>query len=130
MPSNEQCSLQSLRQLNLHNADRGEGCDLLAEKTHRAIKNETLAALFAIAQQTSVKVSCKAAFQVVLFVHHLSFHHDLTLQLQEAIYDFKTEESGFLSNCNPRVPCMHSSVCYAILESSEWIPVMITSIYS
>ena len=118
------------KQLKLHNADRGEGCDLLAEKTHRAIKNETLAALFAIAQQTSVKVSCKAAFQLVLFVHHLQFHHDLTLQLQEAIYDFKTEGSGFLSNWDPRVPCTHSSVCHAILERSEWISVMITSIHS
>ncbi|KAF8495150.1 hypothetical protein F5888DRAFT_1616146 [Russula emetica] len=41
----------------------GKGCELLTEKTHKAIKDETLAIIFAMAQQNSMKLACQLTFK-------------------------------------------------------------------
>ncbi|KAE9394771.1 hypothetical protein BT96DRAFT_886272 [Gymnopus androsaceus JB14] len=40
----------------------GDGCALLSEKTHREIKDDTLATIFAMAQQASKKMLCGMVF--------------------------------------------------------------------
>ncbi|KAI0269576.1 hypothetical protein BGY98DRAFT_1190297, partial [Russula aff. rugulosa BPL654] len=42
---------------------KGEGCELLTKKTFEAIKNETLAIIFAMAQQNSMKLACQLIFK-------------------------------------------------------------------
>jgi hypothetical protein len=59
--------------------DKGKGCELLTQKTFEAIKNETLATIFAMAQQNSMKLACQLTFKQNLYVYfiniisHLSF---------------------------------------------------------
>ncbi|KAI0277388.1 hypothetical protein BGY98DRAFT_623455 [Russula aff. rugulosa BPL654] len=42
---------------------KGKGCELLTKKTFEAIKNETLAIIFAMAQQNSMKLACQLIFE-------------------------------------------------------------------
>ncbi|KAF8502134.1 hypothetical protein F5888DRAFT_1669478, partial [Russula emetica] len=42
---------------------KGEGCELLIKKTFEAIKDETLAIIFAMAQQNSMKLACQLTFK-------------------------------------------------------------------
>ena len=42
--------------------DHGDGCALLSQKTHREIKDDTLATIFATAQQASKKMLCEMVF--------------------------------------------------------------------
>jgi len=41
----------------------GQGCELLTKKTFEAIKDETLAIIFAMAQQNSMKLACQLTFK-------------------------------------------------------------------
>jgi hypothetical protein len=42
---------------------KGKGCELLTEKTFEAVKDETLAIIFAMAQQNSMKFACQCTFK-------------------------------------------------------------------
>jgi len=42
---------------------KGDGCELLTKKTFEAIKDETLATIFALAQQNSIKLGCQLTFK-------------------------------------------------------------------
>jgi hypothetical protein len=42
---------------------KGKGCELLTKKTFEAIKDETLAIIFAMAQQNSMKLACQLTFK-------------------------------------------------------------------
>ncbi|KAF8497068.1 hypothetical protein F5888DRAFT_1700032, partial [Russula emetica] len=45
-----------------------KGCELLTKKTFEAINDETLATIFAMAQQNSIKLACQQIFkQVCIF---------------------------------------------------------------
>jgi len=61
---------------------QGEGCDLLADKTYGVIQDDTLAGIFAMAQQASWKVSCKATFRLALYVDPISIVNIVTSALQ------------------------------------------------
>jgi hypothetical protein len=52
--------------------DKGEGCELLTEKTFEAIKDETLAIIFAMAQQNSMKFACQLTFRRNLCVYFIN----------------------------------------------------------
>ncbi|KAF8505406.1 hypothetical protein F5888DRAFT_432629 [Russula emetica] len=41
----------------------GKGCELITEKTYEAIKDETLATIFAMAQQNFMKLACQLTFK-------------------------------------------------------------------
>ena len=50
--------------------DKGKGCDILAEKTYAAVKDEALANIFALSQKSSIRVSCEVIFRYTLqYVH-------------------------------------------------------------
>jgi hypothetical protein len=49
--------------------DKGKGCELLTKKTFEAIKNETLAIIFIMAQQNSIKLTCQLTFKQNLYVY-------------------------------------------------------------
>jgi hypothetical protein len=49
--------------------DKGKGCELLTKKTFEAIKNETLAIIFIMAQQNSIKLACQLTFKQNLYVY-------------------------------------------------------------
>ncbi|KAF8503440.1 hypothetical protein F5888DRAFT_1606351, partial [Russula emetica] len=51
---------------------KGEGCELLTKKTFEAIKDETLATIFAMAQQNSIKLACQLTFESNLYVYFMS----------------------------------------------------------
>ncbi len=51
--------------------DKGEGCELLTEKTYASIKDETLATIFAMAQQNSMKLACQLTFEQTLCVYFM-----------------------------------------------------------
>jgi len=51
--------------------DEGKGCDLLAEKTHASITDETLATIFAMSQQNSKKLACQLTFKWILCVYFI-----------------------------------------------------------
>ncbi|KAF8488242.1 hypothetical protein F5888DRAFT_1754081 [Russula emetica] len=42
---------------------KGKGCELLTKKTFEAINDETLAIIFAMAQQNSIKLTCQQIFK-------------------------------------------------------------------
>ncbi|KAF8497180.1 hypothetical protein F5888DRAFT_1945748 [Russula emetica] len=42
---------------------KGKGCELLTKKTFEAINDETLATIFAMAQQNSIKLACQQIFK-------------------------------------------------------------------
>jgi hypothetical protein len=42
---------------------KGKGCELLAQRTSEAIKDETLATIFGMAQQNSMKLACQIIFK-------------------------------------------------------------------
>ena len=48
--------------------DKGKGCELLTKKTFEAIKDETLASIFIMAQQNSIKFACQLTFKQNLYV--------------------------------------------------------------
>jgi hypothetical protein len=48
--------------------DKGKGCELLTKKTFEAIKDETLAIIFIMAQQNSTKLACHFTFKQNLYV--------------------------------------------------------------
>ncbi|KAN0115608.1 hypothetical protein V8E52_006727, partial [Russula decolorans] len=60
--------------------NKGKGCELLTKKTFEAIKDETLAIIFIMAQQNSIKLACQFTFKQNLYVYfintilHLSFY--------------------------------------------------------
>jgi hypothetical protein len=49
--------------------DKGKGCELLTKKTFEAIKNKTLAIIFIMAQQNSIKLACQLTFKQNLYVY-------------------------------------------------------------
>ena len=51
--------------------DKGKGCELLTEKTYASIKDETLATIFAMAQQNSMKLACQLTFEQTLYVYFM-----------------------------------------------------------
>jgi hypothetical protein len=52
--------------------DKGKGCELLTKKTFEAIKDETLATIFAMAQQNSMKLACQLTFKQNLYAYFLN----------------------------------------------------------
>jgi hypothetical protein len=52
--------------------DKGKSCELLTKKTFEAIKDETLATIFIMAQQNSIKLACKFAFKQNLYVYFIN----------------------------------------------------------
>ena len=52
--------------------DKGKGCELLTKKTFEAIKDETLAIIFIMAQQNSMKLACQLTFKQNLYVYLIS----------------------------------------------------------
>ena len=55
--------------ININILDKGKGCELLTKKTFEAIKDETLATIFALAQQNSIKFACQLTFKQNLYVY-------------------------------------------------------------
>jgi hypothetical protein len=59
--------------------DKGKGCELLTKKTFEAIKDETLAIIFAMAQQNSIKLACQFTFKQNLYVYFINIILHLSL---------------------------------------------------
>src|SRR5712672_1759908 len=55
--------------ININILDKGKGCELLTKKTFEVIKDETLATIFAMAQQNSIKLACQMTFKQDLYVY-------------------------------------------------------------
>ena len=63
--------------------DKGKGCELLTKKTFEAIKDETLATIFIMAQQNSMKFACQLTFKQNLYVHFYKYYITLTSMFLE-----------------------------------------------
>ena len=51
--------------------DKGEGCERLTEKTYASMNDKTLATIFAMAQQNSMKLACQLTFEQTLYVYFI-----------------------------------------------------------
>ena len=60
---------QNNNNINVNILDKGKGCELLTKKTFEAIKDETLANIFVMAQQNSIKLACQMTFKQDLYVY-------------------------------------------------------------
>jgi hypothetical protein len=63
--------------------DKGEGCELLTKKTFEAIKDETLAIIFTMAQQNSMQLGCQLTFQHNLYEYFINVILHLPLYFLE-----------------------------------------------
>jgi len=51
--------------------DKGKGCEVLTEKTYASITDATLATIFVMAQQNSMKLACQLTFEQTLCVYFI-----------------------------------------------------------
>ncbi len=63
--------LHSYCNMNKTLPDKGKGCEVLTEKTYASITDATLATIFVMAQQNSMKLACQLTFEQTLCVYFI-----------------------------------------------------------
>ncbi|KAF8501423.1 hypothetical protein F5888DRAFT_1941069 [Russula emetica] len=83
---------------------KGKGCELLTKKTFEAINDETLATIFAMAQQNSIKLACQQIFKLFKFKDKLKMAIK-TNDIADLYEDFIDMSLRFLPFWNMFVSC-------------------------
>ena len=67
-------------------SDKGKGCELLTKKTFEAIQDETLATIFIMAQQNSMKLACQLTFKQNVYVYFINIISFIFMFLEHNLF--------------------------------------------